>query len=68
MSDVIEASDAWEVRIPIKKLPHYVLIHIVAFRFIPEHSYEVGTPTGEETEAETEILAQGGTVRGEAGM
>lgn len=45
-----------------------MLIHIVAFRFIPEHSYEVGTPTGEETETEREILAQGGTVREEAGM
>lgn len=61
MSAVIEVSNDWGVRIPIKKLPHSVLTCIVAFRFIPKHSYEVDTPTGEETEAERAIFVQGST-------
>lgn len=44
-----------------------MLIHVVAFRLILKHFYEVGSFTGEETEAEKHLAKGAQPVRKETG-
>lgn len=50
-------------RVLITPWPILVLTHITAFCFIPRTLLRGGNSTREETEAEREELAQGGTAR-----